>query len=474
MDGLAREYPVTDNVFVIPILDRFLTYAPLYNLAALMNRTAVLQVHENVRSGKEPTSKHLDPIVRVLHETPVSLPRPLQGDLAPAFLGLLPTRECNFACRYCGFLAADRASDDCPGASKAMGLGIARDTVDWYMGLLSKAGQHNAEIHFFGGEPFCTPEILDLTVHQARIRAKKAGHTVRFEIATNGAFSKERCRWAADTLDTIVLSFDGPADIQDHHRPYRDGRGSFEIVDRNARILSEGATQLYFRSCVTQQTVGRMPEIAAWFCQNYRPNGVCFEPIQPTPSAEASQLKPPDPWEFAHGFVRAAEVLEAHGVEPIYAAADISARQVSFCPVGRDAIIVSPEGEIAACYLPRRDWEARGMDLRLGCVGEGGAVELNAEAVAFARSQNVWNKPFCATCFCRWHCAGGCHVNHVLPDVPGDYDRLCLQTRIITLRNILVAMGRQDLVHRLLEDRDALERAICQASDTLADVAEIL
>jgi hypothetical protein len=94
--------------------------------------------------------------------------------------------------------------------------------------------------------------------------------------------------------------------------------------------------------------------------------------------------------------------------------------------------------------------------------------------MAFARSQNVWNKPFCATCFCRWHCAGGCHVNHVLPNVRGDYDRLCVQTRIITLRNILVAMGHQNLVDGLLGERDTLEKAICQSSDTLVEVTERL
>ena len=469
-----QESPAPSDLFAIPVLDRLLFYAPLYNLAALVNRTAVQQLYQSLQSGTVPANEDLGQLVHILHKAPAFLPRPRQGELAPAFLGLLPTRACNLSCRYCGFLTADDTRGDCPKAGKTMDLGLARDAVDAYMNLASEAGQADAEIHFFGGEPFCAPEVLDLAVQLARIRAQENGHSVRFEVATNGTFGEERCRWAADTLDTIVLSFDGPEDIQNAHRPYQDGRGSFEIVDRNARLLSEGATQLYFRSCVTRQTVGRMPEIPPWFCQHHRPDGVCFEPIQPTPEAAANQLEPPDPWEFARGFARAAEVLLAHGVEPVYAAADIRARRISFCPVGQDAIIVSPDGEIAACYLPRQDWEAHGLDLRLGRIGEGGEITLDAEAVALARSQNIWNKPFCAACFCRWHCAGGCHVNHVLPDVPGAYDRLCIQTRIIALRNVLVAMGHRDLMHRLLEDDEALERAICQASDALDMVAERL
>jgi len=467
VDAFSDRTSVRDSLFVVPVLDQFLIYAPLHNLAALVDRRAVLRLKANLFSGRGVSEGHLGEIVHILQAEAEPAPPPRQGDLAPVFLGLLPTRGCNFSCRYCGFLTPDEAG-------KVMDLQLARDAVDWYMGLVSKSGQRDTEVHYFGGEPFYAEEVLHLTVNLARIRAEEAGCTVRFEVATNGAFSEERCHWAADNLDTIVLSLDGPADIQDRHRPYKDGRGSFEVVARSARILSEGAGDLFFRTCVTAQTVDRMPEIATWFCQDYRPRGVCFEPVQPSAQSRAGHLEPPDPLAFASNFFRAAEILETHGVEPVYAAADIRTRRVSFCPVGQDAVIVSPDGAINACYLPRRDWEARGLALSLGCIREDGSVELDVEAVAFARSLNVWNKPFCARCFCKWHCAGGCHVNHVLPDSPGDYDRLCLQTRIITLRNILRAMGRRDMIRQLLEDSKALERAAQQASDTLVDVEERL
>jgi len=315
---------VQDNLFVVPVLNQFLIYAPFHNLAALVDHTAVLQLRESLFSSESVTEGRLGELVHILQAEAEHPPQPRQGDLAPAFLGLLPTRGCNLACRYCGFLTADETD-------RVMGLKLARDAVDWYMGLVDQSGQGHAEIHYFGGEPFCAPEVVDLTVHMARIRAEAIGVPVRFEVATNGAFSQERCRWVADNIDTVVLSLDGPADIQDRHRPYQDGRGSFETVTHNARALSEGATDLFFRSCVTAQTVDRMPEIAAWFCEHFCPRGVSFEPVQPTAQSQASQLEPPDPWSFARSFLQAAEILEAHGVEPVYAAADIQTRRVSFC-----------------------------------------------------------------------------------------------------------------------------------------------
>ena len=455
------------SIFVIPILNRFLIYAPLHNLAALVDRTAALCLRDSLLSGEHVGEGQLGEIVRTFNAGAEPAPSPKRGDFAPAFLGLLPTRGCNLSCRYCGFLTLNDSK-------KVMDLKLARDAVNWYMDLVSQTGASHAEIHYFGGEPFCVEEVLDLTVHLARIRAEGAGCTVRFEVATNGIFSEERCRWAADNLGAIVLSLDGPAEIQDRHRPYKDGQGSYETVEHSARILSEGAADLCFRTCVTNETVDCMPEIAAWFCRDFRPSAVSFEPVQPTPQSKAAHLDPPDPWKFARNFVAAARILEAHGVEPVYAPSDIRTRQVTFCPVGQDVAIVSSDGTISACYLLQRDWEAKGLDLRLGYMEmkNGGAVHLDADAVAFARSLNVWNKPFCARCFCKWHCAGGCHVNHAPAGPPGAYTRLCIQTRIIALRNILKAMGRDDLAQDWLQDRDATERSVWQVSDVLLDMGE--
>jgi uncharacterized protein len=458
--------PSDRNIFAIPVLDQVILYAPLHNLAALVNRRAAAVLRDDLITGRTAATGQLAELLNLLAQ-PESEPPPRQGDFVPTFLGLLPTRGCNLACEYCGFLTPDESK-------KVMDLELARDAVNWYMDHVRRSGAPHAEVHFFGGEPFCAEDVIDLAVTLAKRRAEEIGCSLRFEVATNGTFSEARCRWVADNLDTIVLSFDGPADVQNLHRPYKNGAGSFEIVARNARILSAGDTNLFIRACVTSETVERMPEIAAWFYQEFRPSAVSFEPLQPTSWSLSAGLHEPDPWVFAENYIAAARLLEAHGVEPIYAPSEISARQVTFCPVGKDFVIVSPDGTLSACYLLQRDWEAQGLDLRLGYMDgrNGHAVHLDADAVHRIRRMNVHNKSLCAPCFCKWHCAGGCHVNHRVENLPpGAYDRLCIQTRIITLRNILHAMGRDDLALALLQ---ALERAVCQASDLLRDGADSL
>ena len=452
------------SIFVLPLPGRDLIYAPLHHVAALVNRLAAQQVQEALLSTEQSSAPQLTEIVQRLRVSLQTVPQPKQGELMPAFLGLIPTRGCNLACAYCGFVPAGEPTG-------AMPLPLVRDAVEWYLDLVGRAGMQTAEVHFFGGEPFCAEEVIDVAYHAARLKAAQVGCTVRFEVVTNGAFSEERCRWAADSLDVVILSLDGPATVHDQHRRRRDGRGSFEQVARSARILSQGAAELAFRVCVTEETVETqgLPEIAAWLLQEFRPVSVCFEPLQPTAQSEAAGLSPPDGWAFARGFIQAARILEASGVVPVYTAADIQARRVSFCPVGQDVTIVSPDGTVNACYLLRRDWEAQGLDLRLGSMGNG-TVHLDAGAVETTRNLNVWNKPACAGCFCKWHCAGGCHVNHRLAPTPGAYDRQCIQTRIIALRNVLKALGCEGQMSEMLGSPELLARTVLQPSDRLAEV----
>lgn len=136
--------------------------------------------------------------------------------------------------------------------------------------------------------------------------------------------------------------------------------------------------------------------------------------------------------------------------------------------MGSDAAIISPDGVINGCYLLESDWQAKGLDMRLGACRRDGSVVLDQTGVESVRQLNVLNKPFCARCFCKWHCAGGCHVNNPLPNQPGlAYRRLCIQTRLITLYHLLKAMGQEGLMDCLLNTPEALEKLMQPLGDTL-------
>jgi len=444
-----------NSIYTLPLPKAWLLYAPLHDVAALVNEAALSALRNKKARRLVP---EIEDIRQLISRTSDFHPRQRQGEFLPDFIGLVPTRDCNLACRYCGFRSQGKAL-------KVMEPELAIGCVDWYALLLKSAKREVLNLHFFGGEPLFASRLVMMAVHAARIKAEEHGLQAKFEVATNGMMSEATARFASEFVDFIMLSLDGPKDIHDAHRPLPSGAESFEAVYKSARIFSDGSINLSLRACITSETVSRMEEIAAWFYQEFRPSSVCFETLQPSPESAEAGLRPPEPWEFALNFVKASSLLEKVGVEAVYATSDTKVRRISFCPVARDVAIISPDGTVSGCYLLERDWKARGLDLSLGQASASGKLILEKEAVERLRSMNVLNISRCQSCFCKWHCAGGCHVNHSYPGCEKIYDDLCIQTRVIALSNILRSLDREDVFERLVRNREALERVILQSSD---------
>jgi uncharacterized protein len=441
------------DIFSVPVGDKILVYAPLHGAAALVNPAAARLLGEGLYAGAEVPAV-LQDLLDLLRQ-PVAPPPLRDGPLNdPFFLGLIPTRGCNMACRYCDF-AAPKAD------SPVMSLDTARRAVDAYLDLLET---DRAEVHFFGGEPFYAPEVVHFVVEYTSGRAAERGLLVRFEATTNGLYSRSRAEWIAEHFDTVVLSLDGPAGIQNEHRPVRGGKDSFDIVARSAAVFSGGPVELVIRAAVTDQTARSLPEIAQWVSQTFRPSTVCFESLTPSPLAKAAGMRPPDPWEFAENFVRAAGILKEYGIRAVLSTADLDKTGVSFCPVGKDALIVTPGGTVNACYLLEDDWADSGIEMQIGQLN-GGHFQIDMDALANVRGLTVDDRQLCQDCLCRYHCAGGCHIHHDTSGAPGAYDDLCVQTRLITIANLLHKIGQPDLAASWMSNRVWQAAAVLQPVD---------
>jgi len=434
------------RLFAVPVFDKWLVYAPLHRVAALVNRAALQEFPEELRAA--------------LAGEPEPEPHPRQGPVSPQFLGLVPTRACNLSCAYCGFGATP--------CGEQMDPRLAAAGVDWMADFAARNGRRTLDVHFFGGEPFAAPEVVDVAVHRTRAVAAEKGLLPNLEVATNGVYTEARARWVGDYFDTVVLSFDGLRAVQDRHRPAGGGRGSFDQVAGTARVLSASPAEVCFRVCVARNNVEQLAETVHWFAEEFRPSSIDFETLQPTPESELAGLNPPDPYTFAAQFWKARRAAREHGVEPVYAAAVTTEPRISFCPVGNDTLILHPNGRVSACYLLERDWQARGLDLNLGRMGAGGDVELPEEDVHRVR-QLAAGKPRCENCFCRWSCAGGCHVNHSFPGCSSAYDDFCIQTRLITACSLLDGLGLESMADELALDQEEMQRLAVRPSDWLED-----
>jgi uncharacterized protein len=447
---------VDDAVFAVPVGDDWLVHAPIHGVSSLVNESAL----DALLSGAPGGQTQLQELARML-DVPCTLPSVRQGAARPDFLGIIPTRSCNLSCSYCGFGAASAAEN-------AMTPAAASAAVDWMAERRHADGRADLALHFFGGEPFIAPDVVEAAVVRARLRATELGLTPYFNAVTNGVFGEAVLRLVEEHFDGVVLSLDGPAEVHDVCRHYRDGSGSFAAAAETASRLGRSGMALCLRVCVTRESLPSLRYSVDQLARRFHPGAIDLECLRPTPEAENAGLHTPDPWEFAVECAACVRIGEQLGVEVVHSPTVVTPPRTTLCPVGTDSPIVSPDGRVSACYLLQQDWQAAGLDLDLGRQQRDGQITLEPAALDRVR-RLVADKPRCERCFCRWSCAGGCHVHNTHPGSPTHYIDSCIQTRILTAYGVLGRLGLVDRANHLLSDRRSMERLALQPSDLARD-----
>ena len=220
-------------------------------------------------------------------------------------------------------------------ASRSWTLPRRFSAIDFMAEYCEKRGQKNYQIQLFGGEPFVEDRVVDVVVHHARFIASRTGVSPSFVVSTNGLFGPARRQFVGDYFDRVVLSLDGFREFHDRNRPISADRPSFDEVVATARYLSTARAQLCLRCCVTSESVLHLESIARWFCEEFHPVVVNFEPMTESPESRAAGLAPPAPHDFARHALRSWQVLRSRNCEPASAPILTDGLQNTSCPVGR-------------------------------------------------------------------------------------------------------------------------------------------
>ncbi|MBQ6508877.1 MAG: radical SAM protein [Flexilinea sp.] len=430
------------DVWCVPLgTDLALIYAPFHGISTLVNRSLAGIISRCLRDADEPVPE-VAPWIGDLRR-PGSRPERHRGTPDPLFLGLIPTRGCMMQCAYCDFVTLR--------GHPLMTFETIRRAADGYAEILR--GKENAvwEMHFFGGEPFAAYKEIVFAVNYARRKAAELGIPTHFEVTTNGFYPEERCRWIAENIDTVVLSLDGFPETQDRHRPGPNGTASFPTVCRSADIFSRGSCELIIRSCVSAENTEKLPEWAVFLSRRWAPEAVCLEPMIASDLAGKNGLVPPDAELFARNWAAAHRVLQKEKIRLVYSSGEISTVRNSLCPMGRDALIVSPDGRIGGCWQLAENQLAGGIDLHFGNVSSEG-LDIDAGLLEQQRELSENNRERCRGCFCYAHCAGGCVLNR---ERNRDF---CRMTRILTLWQLLEQLDYGICADDLISDPEFTDR----------------
>ena len=128
--------------------------------------------------------------------------------------------DCNLACRYCF-----AEEGEYHGRRELMSYEVGKAALDF---LIANSGnRRNLEVDFFGGEPLMNFQVVKDLVAYGREQEKIHNKNFRFTLTTNGVLlNDEVMEFANKEMANVVLSIDGRKEVNDHMRPFRNGKGS--------------------------------------------------------------------------------------------------------------------------------------------------------------------------------------------------------------------------------------------------------
>ncbi len=163
------------------------------------------------------------------YETETQQAPEIAGGSAIKSMCLHVAHDCNLRCRYCF-----ASTGDFHGARMLMPLETGKRALDF---LIEHSGtRQHLEVDLFGGEPLMNWEVCKQLVAYGRELERTHDKVIHFTITTNCvALDDEKIDFINREMHNVVISLDGRKEVHDALRPTVNGKGSFDIILKNAQ-----------------------------------------------------------------------------------------------------------------------------------------------------------------------------------------------------------------------------------------------
>ena len=314
--------------------------------------------------------------------------------------------DCNLACRYCF-----AEEGEYHGRRAIMSYEVGKQALDF---LIENSGnRRNLEVDFFGGEPLMNWQVVKDLVVYGRELEKKHDKKFRFTLTTNGVLlNEEVMEFANKEMSNVVLSIDGRKEVHDFMRPFRKGKGSYEMILPRFQKLAESRNQerYYVRGTFTRHNLDFSKDVLHLADLGFKQ--ISVEPVVALPEEEYA-LREEDLPKICEEYDKlAAEMIKREKTGKAFNffhfMIDLTGgpcvyKRLSGCGSGTEYLAVTPWGDLYPCHqFVGED------DFLMGDVFHG----LKAEELQQKfRGCNVYAKDKCKSCFAKFYCSGGCAAN---------------------------------------------------------------
>ena len=305
--------------------------------------------------------------------------------------------DCNLACRYCF-----AEEGEYHGHRELMSYEVGKKALDF---LIANSGsRRNLEVDFFGGEPLMNWQVVKDLVKYGREQEKLHDKNFRFTLTTNGVLlNDEVMEFANKEMGNVVLSIDGRKEIHDHMRPFRNGKGSYDLIVPKFQQFAESRNQdkYYVRGTFTHYNLDFADDVLHLADLGFKQ--ISVEPVVAEDSEEYASGKD---FNFFHF------MIDLEGGPCV-------AKRLSGCGSGTEYLAVTPWGDFYPCHQ-----FVGNEEFLMGNVWDG--VKRTDIRDEF-KCCNVYAKEKCRNCFARFYCSGGCAANsyHFHGNINDAYDIGC-------------------------------------------------
>ena len=307
--------------------------------------------------------------------------------------------DCNLACRYCF-----AEEGEYHGRRALMSYEVGKKALDF---LIANSGKRrNLEVDFFGGEPLMNWQVVKDLVAYGREQEKIHDKHFRFTVTTNGVLLNDEIQeFVNKEMDNVVLSLDGRKEVNDKMRPFRNGKGSYDLIVPKFQKLAESRNQekYYIRGTFTRNNLDFSNDV------------LHFADLEPVVGEDTDPyaIRKEDLPKIFEEYDKLAKIMvererSGRGFTFFHFMIDLEggpcvSKRLSGCGSGTEYLAVTPWGDLYPCHQFVGQEE-----FLMGNVDEG---ITHTEIADEFRGCSVYSKESCKNCFARFYCSGGCMAN---------------------------------------------------------------
>ncbi|ATQ57787.1 quinohemoprotein amine dehydrogenase maturation protein [Paracoccus yeei] len=312
---------------------------------------------------------------------------------------------CNLACTYC-------YKEDLTTPAKGQKMGFQTARASFELLLKQAHARDRVNVVFFGGEPLSNMPLIREVVAYALPRAAELGKTVDFSLTTNATLlTPDLVDWFDAHRFALTVSMDGPKLLHDQNRKTVGGKGTYDLVARNVRMLLARYRSRPVGVRVTlTRGVNDVIGIHDHLKNDLGFHEVGFGPATSGPIAvfnldqQALQAAFQDMKTLGRRYVEAACRGENIGFSNMHQLlTDIAqgTKKAVPCGAGLGMLAVDKEGDLHLCHR-----FVGSNQPTYGNVAQGIDVPKLARFIETAQDRSAYG---CKTCRIRSICAGGCY-----------------------------------------------------------------